>query len=85
MHSQANNLLLPDVDISYYPDFFSQLADNFFDRLQQETCWQQENITLYDQAHSLPRLTAWYGDPDPYIAIPILRYSPCHGRPPARN
>ena len=56
---------MPDSDVVHFPDLFSlSEADLLFAQLQQEVAWQQEKIKLYGQVHELPRLTAWYGDPD---------------------
>lgn len=37
-------------------------ASALYDELINLTSWQQEMITVYDQRHLQPRLTAWYGD-----------------------
>jgi len=37
-------------------------ADLLFEELLAECPWRQESITVYDQRHLQPRLTAWFGD-----------------------
>ena len=56
---------IQDADVSFYPNLFSnQEADNLFTILKNEIDWKQEQIKLYGQTHDIPRLTAWYGDPN---------------------
>jgi len=53
--------VLPDADIIYYPSFFAyQEATGFYERLLQDTPWQQDTITLFGKTHLQPRLTALY-------------------------
>ena len=37
-------------------------ATQLFEALLAECPWRQESITVYDQRHLQPRLTAWFGD-----------------------
>lgn len=37
-------------------------ATTLFNELMNAANWQQESITVYNQRHLQPRLTAWYGD-----------------------
>lgn len=61
----SQKILLPDADILHFPALFGvNAADELFERLIKEIQWQQEKIKLYGQVHDLPRLTAWYGDPE---------------------
>jgi len=54
---------LPDADIRYFPSFLNDLdASNLFDRLNEETEWKEESITLFGKKFKQPRLTAWYGE-----------------------
>ena len=54
---------LTDAEIEYYPDFFSLAkANELFLKLQNETPWQQDNITVYGKSHAQPRLTALFGN-----------------------
>jgi alkylated DNA repair dioxygenase AlkB len=56
---------MQDADVVLYPELFSQEeADNFFNKLKDEISWQQEKIKMFGQVHDIPRLTAWYGEPN---------------------
>lgn len=59
----CEQLELPDADVAFYPNFFStQQSDVFFEDLQNNAAWKQEQIKFYGKLIDLPRLTAWYGD-----------------------
>lgn len=56
---------MPDADVTLYPALFSEHeADMLFQDLLQNIVWRQDSIKLYGRVHQVPRLTAWYGDPD---------------------
>ena len=56
---------MPDAEVYLYPSLFTQReADDLFDILNNEISWQQEQIKLYGRVHDIPRLTAWYGEPN---------------------
>ena len=41
-------LPLPDAVFEYYPNFFSrEEADQLFEKLQNETPWQQDDIVIF--------------------------------------
>ncbi|GAC1427262.1 MAG: alpha-ketoglutarate-dependent dioxygenase AlkB [Flavisolibacter sp.] len=75
---------LPDADLLYYNQFFSDSESNFFYKeLFDQTLWRQSEIKVYGKVHSTPRLMAWYGDPgqtyhfsgksfDPLAWMPVL-------------
>jgi len=50
----------------YYPDFFPH---NYFDLLQQELPWQQNEIRVFGKLHKEPRLTCWFGPAYTYSSI----------------
>lgn len=55
---------LPDAEVRVWPSFYRKPeTDAFMRRLQAETPWRQEVITLWGKRHLQPRLSAWYGDP----------------------
>ena len=63
LFSEKLVLDLPDSDIVYYPNFFSEEeADYFFNSLKESVPWQQDEITLFGKTHPQPRLTALYGN-----------------------
>lgn len=54
---------LPDAEIEYYPDFFSEAeADALFHKLLDEIPWQLDHITLFGKSFEQPRLTALFGN-----------------------
>jgi alkylated DNA repair dioxygenase AlkB len=64
-------------DILYYPGFIEPAeADRYFEFFRSTAAWAQEEIRFYGKRHPMPRLTAWYGDPDA-----TYRYSGVVNRP----
>lgn len=66
-HNTDAHFVLPmqDAEVEYYPNWLTHkhaqhLMTYFIERLQ----WQQPAITLYGQTRLIPRLQAWYGDPN---------------------
>ena len=50
----------------YYPDFFNA---SYFDQLQSELPWQQNEIRVFGKLHQEPRLTCWFGPAYHYSSI----------------
>lgn len=65
-HGSEDNVLkiaLPDADIEYIEDFYStKEADCFFQQMQQNLQWRQDDISMFGKRVKIPRLQAWYGD-----------------------
>ncbi|MBX2827120.1 MAG: alpha-ketoglutarate-dependent dioxygenase AlkB [Flavobacteriaceae bacterium] len=56
------NIPLPNATLNYYPSFFtSEEADFLYEKLYQETPWQQDDIKVFGKIYPQPRLTALYG------------------------
>ena len=56
---------IPDAEVFLYPSLLSnQEADKLFDILKTSIIWEKHKIKLYGEVHDVPRLTAWYGDPN---------------------
>ena len=56
---------IPDGRLELYPHAFdNSQASAYYQRLATDVEWQQDTITLFGQSQPLPRLTAWYGDPE---------------------
>lgn len=54
---------LPDAEIEYYPNFFSEFEANaLFQKLLTEIPWQQDDITIFGKTYKQPRLTAFFGN-----------------------
>ena len=55
---------IADGQVIIYQHFFDKLeSDRFFLELLSNINWQQDRIKIFGKEVSLPRLTAWYGDP----------------------
>jgi alkylated DNA repair dioxygenase AlkB len=64
-------LPMQDAEVTYFPQFLdSQLADYYFARITDSLAWRHEYIKIYGKRVKIPRLQAWYGDPEA-----IYRYS----------
>lgn len=58
-------IIMPDAEVYLYSSLFSlQEANSLHDTLKKEIVWKQEQIKLYGQVHNIPRLSAWYGEPN---------------------
>lgn len=58
-------LALPDASLKYVPDFLSVTqADSLLTTLSQTLKWQQDHIKIYGREVKIPRLQAWYGEPE---------------------
>jgi alkylated DNA repair dioxygenase AlkB len=65
LFSEALHLNLPDSDLIYYPNFLDgSSATDYFRILQEETPWQQDDITVFGKKYAQPRLTALYANND---------------------
>ncbi|MET7030683.1 alpha-ketoglutarate-dependent dioxygenase AlkB family protein [Sediminicola luteus] len=73
LFSEPQKLVLPDADISYYPNFLdSKAADTYFEVFKNSVPWQQDEIKIFGKTHAQPRLTALYstnGKPYSYSNI----------------
>lgn len=71
-------LPLPDAELAFDPDFLKpSQADDLLSRLQQALHWEQSSIQMYGKPVRIPRLNAWYGDPDcdySYSGLHMTRY-----------
>ena len=53
---------LQDGEILFMRNFLSATeAKNYFDLLQNNINWKQEEVNFYGKTYSVPRKTAWYG------------------------
>ena len=61
----CHKLTIPNADCSLYPDLFNTAnADNYLHELRETIKWSQEVISMYGKKMNVPRLSAWYGDPN---------------------
>lgn len=62
-HTEPISFNLKDADIVYYPDFFTtEESHNYFNRLLENTDWQEDDITLFGKTYKQPRLTALFAN-----------------------
>ena len=53
---------LPDGEILFMRNFFTPSeAKHYFDLLQNNISWKQEEVRFYGKTYPVPRKTAWYG------------------------
>ena len=58
-------LPMQDAKVTYFPQFLdSRLADFYFTCFIGSLAWQEAYIKMYGKRLKIPRLQAWYGDPD---------------------
>ncbi|VXC52788.1 DNA repair protein [Pseudomonas sp. 8Z] len=56
---------LADAELDYQPAWVdAALADIWLEALIEQTPWQQPQLFIHGRHHSVPRLTAWYGEPE---------------------
>ncbi|ALM06563.1 2OG-Fe(II) oxygenase [Sediminicola sp. YIK13] len=63
LFTEPQKLVLPDADITYYPNFLDPMeADTYFEVFKNTVPWQQDKIKIFGKTHAQPRLTALYGN-----------------------
>ena len=63
--TNCSEIEIPDAEVFLYPTLLScHEADQLFDTLKNNIIWEKQKIKLYGEVHDVPRLTAWYGDPN---------------------
>lgn len=74
--SEKIKLNLPDADICYFPNVFSEAESQaFFNSILNKTHWQQDTITVFGKTHAQPRLTALFAKNNkPYSYSNITMY-----------
>ena len=56
---------LPDAQLRYWPQFVDRAtADRWFEALRDTLAWHQEEIIMFGRPTPVPRLVAWYGEPE---------------------
>ncbi|WP_251357959.1 alpha-ketoglutarate-dependent dioxygenase AlkB [Kangiella sp. TOML190] len=78
----VEEISLPDAQLLFWPEFLSpsnelaETADAFFQRLYGRIQWQQETIRIAGVDRLVPRLTAWYGDPQARYRYSGVEHAP---------
>jgi alkylated DNA repair dioxygenase AlkB len=65
---RETHLSLPDGKISYFPSWLSNsslspLVPTLYSELRRQVAWEQTEIVLYGKKVRIPRLNAWYAEP----------------------
>jgi alkylated DNA repair dioxygenase AlkB len=59
------NILPKDGECHYYPEFLSkEEADRYLEAFLKYSDWTQDEINFKGKVQLIPRLQAWYGDPE---------------------
>lgn len=70
-------LSLPDATVTYYPQWLeANQASSYQMTLQDELQWSQDYIKLYGREVKIPRLQAWYGEPEATYTYSQLAMKP---------
>ena len=63
--TNCSEIEITDAEVFLYSTLLScHEADQLFDTLKNNIIWEKQKIKLYGEVHDVPRLTAWYGDPN---------------------
>ena len=80
------HLPMEDADIRYYPGFIEdKAADNYYVHLRDSLVWRQDHIKMYGKEVKIPRLQAWYGDPEAVYTYSGLTMEPYSWTAPLRQ
>lgn len=76
-HTHAQKVLGASEDVLYFPHFYASAeSERFFHAFIETVPWHQDTISFYGKNHPMPRLTAWYGDPDAVYTYSKVRNEP---------
>ncbi len=68
---------LTDGALRYWPDAFSTAeAARFSAALRAELAWASEDIVIFGERRRVPRLVAWYGEPEAIYTYSGVRHEP---------
>lgn len=72
-----HRLHLPDAELDWYPHWLpSAQADAWLQALIEQVSWSQPQVQLFGRWHRVPRLVAWYGDPQASYGYSGQRHQP---------
>ena len=73
----VEELLMPDADLIIFRSLFKKKeSDDLFSQLYNSIGWKQEFIQIYSKSIPIPRLTAWYGDPEKQYTYSNIAMTP---------
>lgn len=68
---------LPDAELRLLSDWCpSSQAEHWFEQLVAQTPWGQPSVHLHGRDYPVPRLVAWYGDPEAFYTYSGLTHAP---------
>lgn len=68
---------MPDANVTYLPDFLNVMqSDFYFSALKNSLAWRQDHIKMFGKSVKIPRLHAWYGDPEAAYTYSALTMQP---------
>lgn len=75
--NNGEKLPIEQGEIIYYSKFFEpQTSDFLYQELEKKIKWTQDYFKIYGKSIALPRLTAWYGDPEKRYAYSGIVMNP---------
>lgn len=75
--STQQHIDMVDGELDFYPDFLSDAEQReWFQRLQTELAWRQDQLRFGGRVIDVPRLQAWYGEPNTHYTYSGLRMEP---------
>jgi alkylated DNA repair dioxygenase AlkB len=79
LEDSLHSLVLPmqNAHVEYFPNWLTHpQATDLLEYFNNELAWQQASIQLYGKMHKIPRLQAWYGDPNTDYEYSKLKMTP---------
>lgn len=77
MPANTDNLAPCDGELYLLRGFYPRnTADRYFQDLLQGLAWQTEQIQIFGRLLTVPRLMAWYGDPDAHYRYSGVDHAP---------
>lgn len=71
------NILPQDGELYYDPHFIEEkMASHLFSQIALKTQWRTDSIKMFGKTSLLPRLTAWYGDPEADYSYSGIKMEP---------
>lgn len=76
-HNECYVLPMQDAHVEYYPNWLkTKHANDLLHYFVAQLAWQQPSLQLYGKEHKIPRLQAWYGDPNTEYEYSRLKMQP---------
>ncbi len=73
----CSEISLQDGALRYWPEAFSAAeAAQLFSALRADLAWASEDIVIFGEHRRVPRLVAWYGEPEAIYTYSGVRHEP---------